>query len=163
MEIGNWVDADDHTGRLIHVPNGIIFTETLANYGKGFKYIWNEMPVLITFESDWKKAKKLLIDIVHKNSIIQTKSAEKKFDEATKKFMFKKPDLEPTVITKVEASGVELTLRYLCRPTQRRETEHKIWEDILFSFENYDNIDFAYPTERRFNNLVESKVALNKE
>ena len=163
MEIGNWVDADDHTGRLIHVPNGIIFTETLANYGKGFKYIWNEMPVLITFESDWKKAKKLLIDIVHKNSIIQTKSAEKKFDEATKKFMFKKPDLEPTVITKVEASGVELTLRYLCRPTQRRETEHKIWEDILFSFENYDNIDFAYPTERRFNNLIESKVALNKE
>ena len=163
MEIGNWVDADDHTGRLIHVPNGIIFTETLANYGKGFKYIWNEMPVLITFESDWKKAKKLLVDIVHKNSIIQTKSAEKKFDEATKKFMFKKPDLEPTVITKVEASGVELTLRYLCRPTQRRETEHKIWEDILFSFENYDNIDFAYPTERRFNNLIESKVALNKE
>ena len=163
MEIGNWVDADDHTGRLIHVPNGIIFTETLANYGKGFKYIWNEMPVLITFESDWKKAKKLLIDIVHKNSIIQTKSAEKKFDEATKKFMFKKPDLEPTVITKVEASGVELTLRYLCRPTQRRDTEHKIWEDILLSFEDYNNIDFAYPTERRFNNLIESKVALNKE
>ena len=163
MEIGNWVDADDHTGRLIHVPNGIIFTETLANYGKGFKYIWNEMPVLVTFESDWKKAKKLLIDIVHKNSIIQTKSAEKKFDEATKKFMFRKPDLEPTVITKVEASGVELTLRYLCRPTQRRDTEHNIWEDILECFEDYDNIDFAYPTERRYNNLVESKVALNKE
>jgi small-conductance mechanosensitive channel len=163
MEIGNWVDADDHTGRLIHVPNGIIFTETLANYGKGFKYIWNEIPVLITFESDWKKAKKLLTDIVHKNSIIQTKSAEKKFDEATKRFMFRKPDLEPTVITKVEASGVELTLRYLCRPTQRRDTEHKIWEDILISFEDYNNIDFAYPTERRFNNSIESKVILNKE
>ena len=163
MEIGNWVDADDHTGRLIHVPNGIIFTETLANYGKGFKYIWNEIPVLITFESDWKKAKKLLTDIVHKNSIIQTKSAEKKFDEATKRFMFRKPDLEPTVITKVEASGVELTLRYLCRPTQRRDTEHKIWEDILLSFEDYNNIDFAYPTERRFNNSIESKVILNKE
>jgi small-conductance mechanosensitive channel len=163
MEIGNWVDADDHTGRLIHVPNGIIFTETLANYGKGFKYIWNEIPVLITFESDWKKAKKLLTDIVHKNSIIQTKSAEKKFDEATKRFMFRKPDLEPTVITKVEASGVELTLRYLCRPTQRRDTEHKIWEDILISFEDYNNIDFAYPTEPRFNNSIESKVILNKE
>ena len=163
MEIGNWIDADDHTGRLIHVPNGIIFTETLANYGKGFKYIWNEIPVLITFESDWKKAKKLLMDIVHKNSIIQTKSAEKKFEEATKKFMFRKPDLEPTVITKVESSGVELTLRYLCRPTQRRDTEHKIWEDILLSFEDYSNIDFAYPTERRYNNFIESKVALNKE
>ena len=149
MEIGNWVDADDHTGRLIHVPNGLIFTATLANYGKGFKYIWNEMPVLVTFESDWRKAKNILSKIVHENSIIQTKSAEKKFKEAKKVFMLKKPDLEPTVITKVEDSGVELTLRYLCRPDMRRETEHKIWEDILDEFDKYDNIDFAYPTQRR--------------
>ena len=149
MEIGNWVDADDHTGRLIHVPNGLIFTATLANYGKGFKYIWNEMPVLVTFESDWRKAKNILLKIVHENSIIQTKSAEKKFKEAKKVFMLKKPDLEPTVITKVEDSGVELTLRYLCRPDMRRETEHKIWEDILDKFDKYDNIDFAYPTQRR--------------
>ncbi|MAM98303.1 MAG: mechanosensitive ion channel protein MscS [Candidatus Marinimicrobia bacterium] len=149
MEIGNWVDADDHTGRLIHVPNGLIFTATLANYGKGFKYIWNEMPVLVTFESDWRKAKNILLKIVHENSIIQTKSAEKKFKEAKKVFLLKKPDLEPTVITKVEDSGVELTLRYLCRPDMRRETEHKIWEDILDKFDKYDNIDFAYPTQRR--------------
>ena len=149
MEIGNWVDADDHTGRLIHVPNGLIFTATLANYGKGFKYIWNEMPVLVTFESDWRKAKNILLKIVHENSIIQTKSAEKKFKEAKKVFLLKKPDLEPTVITKVEDSGVELTLRYLCRPDLRRETEHKIWEDILDEFDKYDNIDFAYPTQRR--------------
>ena len=149
MEIGNWVDADDHTGRLIHVPNGLIFTATLANYGKGFKYIWNEMPVLVTFESDWRKAKKILLKIVHDNSIIQTKSAEKKFKEAKKVFIIRKPDLEPTVITNVKDSGVELTLRYLCRPDQRRETEHKIWENILDKFDEYDNIDFAYPTQRR--------------
>ena len=162
MEIGNWVDADDHTGRVIHVPNGKIFSEALANYGKSFKYIWNEIPVLITFESDWKKAKKILTDIVLKNSKIQTKSAEKKFNEATKKFMLRKPDLEPIVITKVEASGVELTLRYLCRPLLRRDSEHKIWEDILLGFENHTDIDFAYPTERRFNNYLESKRSTKK-
>ena len=104
MEIGNWVDADEHTGRLIHIPNGIIFSETLANYGKGFKYIWNEIPVLITFESDWKKAKNLLHEIVNKNSHIQTKTANRNFDEATKRFMIIKPKLDSTVITKVEAS-----------------------------------------------------------
>ena len=162
MEIGNWVDADDHTGRLIHVPNGLIFSETLANYGKGFKYIWNEIPVLVTFESDWKKAKKILLKIVKDNSKIQTKSAEKKVNEAKKKFMIKKPNLESTIITKVESSGVELTLRYLCRPTLRRETEHQIWEDILDDFEKHNNIDFAYPTERRYNNLIENKTALKE-
>ena len=157
MEIGSWVDADDHTGRLLHIPNGLIFSQTLANYGKGFKYIWNEIPVLITFESDWKRAKKILMKIVKDNSKIQTKSAEKKVDEATKRFMIKKPNLEPIVITKVEASGVELTLRYLCRPILRRESEHEIWEKILNAFHDQMDIDFAYPTERRFNNYIESK------
>ena len=163
MEIGSWVDADDYTGRIIHVPNGLIFTETLANYGKGFKYIWHEIPVLVTFESDWKKAKNLLIDIVLKNSKIQQENAEKRFDEATKKFVVQKPALESDVITKVDASGVELTLRYLCKPTKRRETEHKIWEDILNAFEEYDDIDFAYPTERRFNHDVEGKMAVKNK
>ena len=163
MEIGSWIDADDYTGRIIHVPNGLIFSETLANYGKGFKYIWNEIPVLLTFESDWKKAKILLTDIVVNNSKIKLKNAEKTFNEATKKFMVKKPTLEPNVITKVEMSGVELTLRYLCEPRKRRETEHKIWEDILNTFENHDNIDFAYPTERRFNNNIESKIVTNSK
>tara|TARA_B100002052_G_scaffold299184_1_gene336120 strand:- start:10792 stop:11715 length:924 start_codon:yes stop_codon:yes gene_type:complete len=163
MEIGSWVDADDYTGRIIHVPNGLIFTETLANYGKGFKYIWHEIPVLVTFESDWKKAKNLLIDIVLKNSKIQQENAEKRFDEATKKFVVQKPALESDVITRVDASGVELTLRYLCKPTKRRETEHKIWEDILNAFEEYDDIDFAYPTERRFNHDVEGKIAVKNK
>jgi small-conductance mechanosensitive channel len=163
MEIGSWIDADDYTGRIIHVPNGLIFSETLANYGKGFKYIWNEIPVLLTFESDWKKAKNLLTDIVVDNSKIKLKNAEKTFNEATKKFMFKKPTLEAKIITKVETSGVELTLRYLCEPRQRRETEHKIWEDILNAFENHNNIEFAYPTERRFNNNIESKIVINSK
>ena len=163
MEIGSWIDADDYTGRIIHIPNGLIFSETLANYGKGFKYIWNEIPILLTFESDWKKAKKLLTEVILNNSKIQPKNAEKTFDEATKKFMVKKPTLEPDVITKVEASGVELTLRYVCKPRSRRETEHEIWEDILNIFEGHDDIDFAYPTERRFNNNIESKIAVKQK
>lgn len=41
MEIGNWVDSDQSTGRVIHIPNGKIFNEVLANYSQGFQYIWN--------------------------------------------------------------------------------------------------------------------------
>jgi small-conductance mechanosensitive channel len=48
LEIGNWVDADQSTGRVIHVNNGKVFSEPLANYSKGFAYIWNEIPVLVT-------------------------------------------------------------------------------------------------------------------
>src|SRR5712691_2894945 len=42
-EIGAWVQADQSSGRIIHVPNGKIFTDPVANYNKGFRYIWNEV------------------------------------------------------------------------------------------------------------------------
>ena len=42
MEIGNWAGGDQSTGRIIHIPNGSVFTDVLANYSQGFKYIWDE-------------------------------------------------------------------------------------------------------------------------
>ena len=68
LEIGNWVAADQSTGRVIHVPNGKVFGEALINYSKGFQYIWNEIPVRITFESDWQKAKGLLQEIADRHA-----------------------------------------------------------------------------------------------
>jgi len=149
MEIGNWVDADQNTGRLVHIPNGKIFTETLANYGKGFEYIYNEIPILITFESDWKKAKNILEDIAKNIGYKSSKAAEKQIKQASKKFLIEEQKVEPEVYTKVQDSGVLLTIRYLCKPNYRRDTEHEIWEKILKEFEKHQDIDFAYPTIRR--------------
>ncbi len=152
MEIGHWGEGEQSSGRIIHIPNGKVFTETLANYGKGFKYIWNEVPVLVTFESDWRKAKEILSSISKKHSEHVSKAAARKFKETSKLFMMYKPDFNPQVYTKVEDSGVLLTIRYLCNPRKRRITSQMIWEDILDQFANYDNIDFAYPTTRFYQN-----------
>ena len=152
MEIGHWGEGEQSSGRIIHIPNGKVFTETLANYSKGFKYIWNEVPVLVTFESDWREAKTILSSISKKHSEHVSKAAARKFKETSKLFMMYKPDFNPQVYTKVEDSGVLLTIRYLCNPRKRRITSQMIWEDILDQFANYDNIDFAYPTTRFYQN-----------
>ena len=148
MEIGNWVDADQSTGRMIHIPNGKVFTESQANYSTGFHFIWNEIPVLLTFESNWEKAKSILDEIVKKHSEHLTKSAEKEIKEASKKFMIYYSYLSPIVYTSVKESGVLLTMRYICDPQKRRGSEHKIWEEVLSEFAKNKDIDFAYPTQR---------------
>ncbi len=148
VEIGNWVDADQSTGRIIHIPNSKVITDVLANYSRGFKYIWNEISVLVTFESDWEKAKEILLDIATKHSEHLSKKAEKSLKEASKKFMIYFNVLTPTVYTTVEDSGIKLTVRYLCLPKRRRFTEHTIWEEILKEFNQNENINFAYNTYR---------------
>ena len=158
MEIGNWVSGDESTGRIIHIPNGQIFTRHLANYGKGFQYIWNEISILITFESNWKRAKTILESVSLKRSAHLSKPAEKKVIEASKKFMITDQRVDPKVFTKIVDSGIELTIRYLCTPIRRRSSEQHMWEDILITFAKHDDIDFAYPTIRRYMGGEEGKT-----
>lgn len=159
MEVGNWVDADQSTGRVLHIPNGLVLTQPLANYSRGFSYIWNEIPVLITFESDWKRAKEVLLEIVRDRPEALSERAEQALREASKKFFIRYPTLTPTVYTAVKESGVVLTLRYLCPPRRRRSTEHRIWEAILEAFSREPGIDFAYPTTRFYRGSEDREAA----
>lgn len=163
MEIGNWVDAEQSTGRIIHIPNGLVFRNSLANYSRGFTYIWNEIPVLVTFESNWEKAKQLLLEIGNKHGEHLSDEAEQRIKKAAKKFMIFYKKLTPIVWTSVKDSGVMLTIRYLCDPRKRRSSEQAIWEDILRTFANNDDIDFAYPTTRFYDNRKEGKAGAGGE
>lgn len=157
LEIGNWVGADQSTGRLIHIPNGLIFREPLANYTRGMQYIWNEIDVLVTFESNWKKAKEILEELVQDHAREAVEEARQQMQQASRQFMIFYTNLTPIVYTEVKDSGVRLTVRYICHPRRRRGTAQAIWEDILTRFAEHDDIDFAYPTTRYYYNAVEGK------
>ncbi len=150
MEIGNWVDADQSTGRVVHVPNHKVFTENIANYTADFQFIWNELPVRISLESNWKKAKKLLQDIADRHSANISDQAKQQLRRAARSYLITYRILTPTVYTDVKDFGIVLTIRYLTNPRTRRGTEQQIWEEVLTEFAQYDDISFAYPTIRYY-------------
>lgn len=160
LEIGNWVDADQSTGRVVHVPNGQVISEVIINYTREFRYIWNEIPVLITFESDWEKAKVILQEIADRVAGETVAEAEQSIKEAARKFLIYYRQLTPTVYTSVKDSGVLLTIRHLCDPRRRRGASQAIWEAILRAFAAAPDIDLAYPTQRFYRNLDEGKPVL---
>lgn len=160
LEIGVWCGEEQSTGRIIHIPNSKVLTSSIINYTQGFPFIWNEIPVLITFESNWKKAKEILLNIAETYAEHKKVEIERKLNEANKKFFILYKNLTPTVYTSVKDSGILLTIRYLCKPRNRRNSIQQIWEKILEEFKNCIDIDFAYPTQRFYNNLLEGK---NKE
>ena len=157
MEVGNWVDADQSTGRIIHIPNGWVFKQSTANYTKGFNFIWNELPVTVTFESDWKKAKGILAEIAERQSLLASEAAQAQVRRAARDYMIHFQHLTPIVWTRVVDVGVTLTVRYITEPRRRRGGEEKLWEEILTVFAQHDDIDFAYPTVRYYDNVTEGK------
>ncbi len=157
LEVGNWVDAEQSTGRMIHVPNGMVLTHPLANYTTGFEHIWDEIPVLITFESNWRKAKDLLGKIAVEHAQDLTEEARRRVQEASRRFLIFYSKLTPVVYTSVRDHGVLLTIRYMSLPRERRGKQEIMWEAILTAFGQCDDIDLAYPTTRFYHNLAEGK------
>jgi len=148
LEIGNWVQADQSTGRIIHCPNNKIFTEAIFNYTSGFEYIWDEINILVTFESDWRKARKIILEAAEKDSVDLGEHVRKKIKRLSQKYMIHYAKLTPYVWTDIKDSGVELTLRYLTDARRRRTTREAICEVLLEAFAKNPDIDFAYPTYR---------------
>jgi len=163
LEIGGWVSADQSTGRVIHVPNARVFSDPLANYTAEFPFIWHEIPVLITFESDWRRAKEILRGVVEEEAESVVDEAKAAVHRASRKFLIFYRLLTPTVYTSVEDSGVLLTMRFICPVRERRGLSERIWEAVLTAFAAEDGIDLAYPTRRLYANPLEGKPGARAE
>ena len=148
LEIGNWVDGDQSTGRVVQLPHGQIFRNPLYNYTKGFEFLWHETSIMVTFESNWEKAKTILLQCGEEQSHEIQENVERKIDRMAKEYLIFYRRFTPVVYTKIEDSGVKLTLRYLTDVKQRRTGEDVISRKILAEIEAASDIEFAYPTYR---------------
>lgn len=149
LEIRNWVDADQSTGRLVHVPNGRVFSKALANFTEGFPYIWDEIAVMVTFESDWRKAERIVAEALTDHAPDTADPAiVNAIREAGHQYLIRYRHLTPTTYVKADASGVTIAGRYLVGVRSRRSVSDALWRTILEAFAAEPTVDLAYPTTR---------------
>lgn len=162
LEVGNWVEADQSTGRLVHIPNSTIFNAPLYNYTRGFGCVWNEIKFLVSFESNWRKAKEIILEIGYEQSEDEIEGkARKRIYEMSKNYMIKYGKFTPITYVDIKESGVQITLRYLTFVRKRRMSENDISESILERFSQENDIEFAYPTSRIYRRNEEGKNEFN--
>ncbi|MCP2042809.1 mechanosensitive ion channel family protein [Pontibacter sp. HSC-36F09] len=147
-ELGEWVDSEQATGRVVHIPNSQVFTQGQVNYNYGFPFLWHEVQLRITFESNWQKAKGILKEIALRHSERLNEEQEQRVRIEAQQHLIFYRSFDPKVFIKVRENGIQLTLRYLINLNGRRESENKIWEDTLTEFLATSDIRFAYPTTR---------------
>ena len=137
------------TGSLRVFPNNLIFKQALENYTLGAEHVWHELSFLITYESDWQKAERIVLsaaEVIEPEEI--AKEAHRKMQEMRRDFRVRVGTLTPIVYVKTADSGVLLTLRYLCDIRKVRGTVDRITREIMTRFADCGDIDFAYPTMR---------------
>jgi len=155
LEVGNWVGADQSTGRILNVPNSAVFRGFNANYTRGFPFIWNEQTIVVTFESDWKLAKEIISKQAEEEADKIENEVRRQIEAMQSRYAIRYTHLKPIVYTHIADQGVALTLRYLCPARRRRNFAHLINEGILEDFARENSIAFAYPTTRFYDALRE--------
>ena len=145
MEIGNWVHADQSTGRIVRVPNSWVFLHDVENYTRGFEFIWNEIDVTITFRSDWKAAREIMIEAAETVVDPVAQKAERQLRHMAREYLVHYNVLTPFVYVSLAENGVELTLRHLCPARGRRNIRHNFVMELLERFRAHGAIELAYP------------------
>lgn len=148
LEIGNWVKEDQSTGRVVHIPNSAVFKNPVFNFTKGFEFLWEEIKIVVTFESNWKKAEEIILGHAQKEADKTGDEVAMRIKKMAEKYLIFYDKLTPIVYTKIIENGVELSLRYLTEVKKRRQHQDHLNRLILDDFGKEKDIAFAYPTYR---------------
>ncbi len=150
LEIGNWVDADQSTGRIVHVPNGKALTTTVYNFTEGFGFIWHEVVLRVTFESDWQRAEQLMMDALAEAGGHTIDEAERRIRRTSQAYKIRYTHLTPTVYIAVKDDAVLVTGRILVDVRLRRTVDQQVWRSLLTAIANEPDVELAYPTTRAY-------------
>ena len=135
LEVSQKDQGEQSTGIIIRIPNSKIFTDSIKNYTKAFKYIWSEIKIKIKLDADLEKNKEILYAIVNSNDIVKRipKKMKDALNNAIGDYRIYYNNLEPIIYTKVNEDCIELTIRYLAHPKKSRNIESQIWNEIYES------------------------------
>lgn len=127
------INTNQSTGKIIHIPNSEIFSKEIINYNIAFKYIWDEININISINSDFNKAKKILLKIVSSNDIVKDipEKMQQEIKNSTSDYRIYYNKLTPIVYTKLAENKIILTARFLIHPKKQRNVESAIFEKVL--------------------------------
>lgn len=146
LELGGWVHGDQPTGRVTFLPNGKVITQQVHNYTKDHSFIWEELTIPITYDSDWKQAKEIMLGIVKQETTRITEEAEKEVERLGEKYYFPRKVVEPSVYLTPTDNWITFHVRYVTYARERRPFRAKLFEMIIERLQQAKGITIASGT-----------------
>jgi len=146
MEVGQWVKADQYTGRIVTISNKAIFDNPVFNYTRHWGYLWDEIMIPVTYTSDWRRASDIMSDLGDKYTAQLQEDAETKLNKLIDRFPLKQTTVEPAVYFVMTDNWIEITLRFVVDAQERRKVKAQLNRELLQQFEAEENITVASAT-----------------
>jgi hypothetical protein len=147
MEIGEWVKADQYTGRTVTIANSAVFSDPVFNYTQHWPYLWDEIMIPVTYASNWHQAAEMMLEQGKKCSSPFLPQAQAELGDMMEHYPAL-PDtpMEPMIYITMTDNWIEMTLRYIVEARKRRMVKAQLHRDLLQCFEAEPAITVASAT-----------------
>jgi small-conductance mechanosensitive channel len=118
------------------VPNSLVLTSPFFNYSRPFSFIWDEIIVPVTYNTDWQRATDIMTDAVKGNAHYQqlVSSAEIQLQRARGEIAIQTVTLAPQVLVRLTDNWIELALIYPVDARQRPVMRGELNVTVLTEF-----------------------------
>lgn len=131
-QVGGSIGGEEKSGRGILIPNAILFQNVIINYTLEQEFMLDEVPVRLTFDSHWARAKEIMIAAAQ---------------EVTREIIAKTGQA-PFIRAEFLDWGILVRLRYHTIPAKRQELSTYIIEILLREFgKEFPRVRFAVPSQ----------------
>jgi small-conductance mechanosensitive channel len=147
MEIGNWIHGDQYSGRILQFPNAQIFGAGVFSYTRDFPYIWDEVTLDVTYESNLDAATKIMVDAGNQYTKDFLGGAQENLRRMQEYFLVPDFELKSQVYVNVTTNWVGLTMRYVVDPKKRRSASTFLYRTIFDAIRKRDDIEIGSDTQ----------------
>lgn len=148
---GELVTTNQPSGRHITVPNSVVLTSHVVNFSReSFPYVWNELPVQVSYETDLPFARGLLREVADDYLGEEMARGVARYrDQLAETPVDLDVQNHPTVNVTQGDSWVELRLRYLAHPKRTQRVRNDLYERVLDRLhEHPDRVSFPVSRSR---------------
>ena len=117
---------------MVTVSNDKIFDEPIYNYTRDFPYLWEEMVIPITYNTDRRRAERIMLDAVQRHTEPVEALGREALEEMQRRyFVHNVADLSPKVYYRLTDNWLELSARFITSEHGVRDVKDAISRDLL--------------------------------
>ncbi len=145
LEIGNWVGADQLTGRTVVIANSVVLKDPVYNYTTGCPFIWDEFTIPICYGPKWNRAQEVALEAILDYGAEVEPRARVGLRELPGMRLVGLPDTKPQTYISLTEHWVSLTVRYVVQARARRSIKHRLQMQVLRALTK-EQIEVAAPS-----------------
>ncbi len=119
LETGNWTSTGHPTGRKVAFVNSYAIEGHFFNFTTSGQWLWDEIQLMIPAERDPYAMIDEIQKTVAKETAASARTAEEEWKRITTRYRVRAVSATPTVNLRPTSSGIEVSVRYICRAQDR--------------------------------------------